>query len=386
MKILITGAHFTTAVAVVEELQKQSGVEIVYVGRRTTREGDRSPSVESEVLPKKGVRFIPIITGRLQRAFTIYTIPSLLKIPVGILQSIYILLKEKPNVILSFGGYVAVPIVIVGWLLSIPIIIHEQTLVSGLANTISSWFATKIAVSFESENSFNKEKTILTGNPLRREILDQSRGAKLSEACDPPDLNPLRGELGSHLGIFEEARKEKLPVVFITGGNQGSHLVNLAVEGCLEKLTKIACVVHQTGDSKFKDFERLEKLQSKRYLVRKFIFEEMPYLLRNSDLVVSRAGINTLTELAYFGTPTLVIPLPYLYKDEQNKNAKFFEKLGLTKILPQSKLSVNNLLENIKEMLKNVDELKKNAKEAKKVVIPDAAKRLVLETMLLKNN
>src|SRR3990167_5082544 len=160
MKILVTGAHFTTAVAVIEELknlpagrQEQKDIDIVYVGRKTTREGDSSHSVESQVLPQLGVKFISIITGRLQRAFTIYTFSSLLKIPIGFLQSFFILLKEKPDVILSFGGYVAVPLVIAGWLLSIPIIIHEQTLVSGLANTISSFFADKVAVSFENDNN-----------------------------------------------------------------------------------------------------------------------------------------------------------------------------------------------------------------------------------------
>ena len=172
MRILLTGTHFTTAAATIPELQKFHDVKLVYVGRKTTKEGDSTPSVESIELPKLGVKFIPITTGRLQRSFTLYTIPSLLKIPVGFIQALFIILKEKPDVVLSFGGYVGVPIVFWAWLFSIPVIIHEQTLVSGLANTISSWFADKIAVSFESDDSFNGEKVILTGNPIRQEILD----------------------------------------------------------------------------------------------------------------------------------------------------------------------------------------------------------------------
>src|SRR3989344_6440377 len=185
MKVLITGAHFTTAVAVIEELknlsalpyrqaggrQDKENIEIVYVGRKTTMEGDSSPSAESQILPKMGVKFIPIVAGRLQRSFTLYTVPALLKIPVGFLQSIYIILREKPDVVVSFGGYVGVPVVFVSWLWSIPILIHEQTLVSGLANKISGLFADKVAVSFNMEHSFNKEKVILTGNPIRKEIL-----------------------------------------------------------------------------------------------------------------------------------------------------------------------------------------------------------------------
>lgn len=358
MKILITGAHFTPAVAVIEELKKNYKAEVVYVGRKTTLEGDNTPSQESQILPKLGVKFIPIITGRLQREFTKYSVPSLLKIPIGFMQALLIILKEKPDVVLSYGGYVAVPVVIAGWLFSVPVIVHEQTLVSGLANRISSFFAEKIALSFSGDHRFNQQKTVLTGNPIRKEIL----GVKLSHS-----------------------RRVK-PLILITGGNQGSHIINLAVEESLDKLTKIASIIHVTGDNRFHDFERLQKLQQERYLVRKWIGEEYGAILKKVDLVVSRAGINTLTELAYLGIPALVIPIPYLYQDEQNKNAKFFENLGGYKILPQSKLSPDTLLKNIKICLKDLDQLKVSAKEAKKAIFPAAAKRLALETTLLAYN
>lgn len=369
MKILLTGAHFTPAVAVVEEFKKIDGVEIVYVGRGTTLEGDQTQSVESKIIPALGIKYIPITTGRLQREFTPYTILSLLKIPVGFIQALVIILSEKPDVILSFGGYVAVPLVFVGWLFSIPVIVHEQTLVSGLANQISALFASKIALSFKngprSEVGKTDERTIITGNPIRSIILD---GVKLTHP---------RGVLRRHR-----------PVILITGGNQGSHIINKTVEECLTKLTKIANVIHVTGDNKFKDFERLEGLGEAeglegQYKVLEWIGKEYGALLQKVDFVVSRAGINTLTELAYIGKPTLVIPIPYLYQDEQMKNAKYFERLGLVKILPQSKLSAASLMENIKIMLKNLDRLKQKAKNAKKAIIPDAAKRLALETILL---
>lgn len=360
MKILITGTHFTPAVAVIEELKKIKGVEIVYVGRKTTKEGDKTLSVESQVLPSKGIKFIPIIAGRLQRAFTLYTIPSLLKIPIGFIQALIIILSEKPDVILSFGGYVAVPNVIIGWFFSIPIIIHEQSFVSGLANKICSVFADKIAVSFE-KNANKSEKIVLTGNPIRRDIVER------------------RDRSGRHQG---------LPTILILGGNQGSHVINLAIEGCIAKLTKVAYVIHVTGDNKFGDFERLEELGEeeklgKRYVVKKWLGEEYSAILQNADLVISRAGINTLMELAYLGKSALVIPIPYLYQDEQNKNAKFFEELKLVKILPQSTLSSEVLFQNVKNTLKNIKVLREAARGAQSVIIPDAAKRLALETILL---
>lgn len=354
MKILITGVHFTPAVAVIEELKKFKGAEIVYVGRKTTLEGDNALSVESGVFPKLGVKFIPITTGRLQRSFTVYTIFSIFKIPLGFLQAFWIILKQKPDVLLSFGGYVAVPLVFIAWLFSIPVIVHEQTLVAGLANRISGFFAAKIAVSFPIKYPYPEEKTAVTGNPMRREIKDAKNISK-------------RGK----------------PTILVTGGNQGSHVINMAVEECLDKLTKIVKVVHQTGDSKFGDYDRLKQKQNENYRVEKFMSNGWGHLLQECDLAVSRAGINTLSELAYLGKPVLVIPIAG--HPEQNTNARYFEKLGLAKILPQSKLSGGNLLLNIKKMLKNLNQLKIKAGSFKKNIIKDGAKKLALETVLLKS-
>lgn len=370
MKIIITGSHFTPAQAVIEELKKDKNVQIVYFGRKYTREGDKSPSVESQVLPGLGVKFIPVIAGRLQRSFTIHTLPSLIKIPVGFLQAFYLLLRERPNVILSFGGYSAVPTVISAWLLSIPIIIHEQTLVPGLANTISSWFADKIAVSFKENEFFKKNRVVVTGNPMRKELFGNTKSADFDK-------------------ILADAKKEKLPVILITGGNQGSHLINQTVFNCLDQLNKKAYIIHQTGDSKFNDFEKLEEARQRlkysgRYKVRKWIDGgDFGVILKNTDLVVSRAGINTLLELAYFSVPTLVIPIPYIYKNEQMVNARFFEKLGLVKILLQDDTNAKTLEENINQMIDRLPQLRQGAEGAKSLANSDAAKRLALETMLL---
>lgn len=366
MKILITGAHFTPAVAVIEELKKYKDVEIVYVGRKTTLEGDNTKSQESRILPTLGVKFISIISGRLQRTFTIYTIPSLFKIPIGFIQSLFIILKEKPDVVLSFGGYVAVPLVISAWLFSIPTIIHEQSLVAGLANKISSFFADKIAISFNQRPKFNGKPTVLTGNPIRHVIFESGTDRQFR--------------------IFNVAKKEKLPVILVSCGNQGSHIINLAIEKSLVSLTKIACIIHITGDNKYDDFGRLGKLGESgkiggRYLAKKWVGKEYGNVLSKVDLVISRAGINTLTELAYIGKPALIIPIPF--QEEQSRNARYFEEIGLAKVLPQSKLTVKCLLVNIKSMLADLTSLKKRAQKSKKIIIPDAAKRIALETVLL---
>lgn len=376
MKILITGSHFTPAQAVITELLTDQDIKIVYIGRSYTREGDKTPSVESQVLPKLGVKFLSITTGRLQRSFTKFTVPSLLKIPLGFIQAFYYLVSEQPDVVLSFGGYVAVPIVIVAWLLSIPIIIHEQTLISGLANSISSLFADKVAVSFENGRNFRGKKVVVTGNPIRSEILAAYYGN-----------NSKTGEKIKN--FIKRAEKNKLPVILITGGNQGSHIINLVVEQSLSKLIKLGFIIHQTGDSGFKDFEHITQnlnlgSQGDRYLITKWIDgADMGFIFKHADLVVSRAGINTLSELSLFSIPAILIPLPYIHKDEQDVNAKYFQKLGLAQILPQSELKVEKFILEIRQALNNLKNFKSSAQMAKEVVILDAAKRLSLETVLL---
>lgn len=370
MKVLLTGAHFTPAQAVIEELKKIPDVEIIYIGRKNTLEGDKAVSLESQILPSLGVKFYPIFAGRLRRSLDIYTLISLIKIPIGFVQSFYILTKEAPDVVLSCGGYVGLPVVISAWALSIPIIVHEQTLISGLANTISNLFADKVAVSFKKKYSFSSDKLILTGNPIRKEILD------------PKDKPPQEV-----LSLLSQAKKEGLRILYITGGNQGSHVINEAVAGVLDQLTQKFVVVHQTGDSKFKDYDKLVDLRLKskypeRYLVYKwFTRPGQGYLLRNVDIAVSRAGVNTLLELAYLKIPTVIIPLPFVLKDEQTKNATFFKQIGLGEVLPQSRLNGTNLLNEVKKILASLDSYKEKAIQAKAEVLLNASEKLVQEIL-----
>lgn len=372
MKVLITGTHFTPALAVINELKKVNTVDILYVGRKTTREGDKTASVESSILPNLGVKYLTITAGRFQRSFTVYTIPSLLKIPLGVIQALMIISTEKPDVILSFGGYVSFPIVLAGWLCSIPVIIHEQTLIPSLANRISAIFAQKIAVSFNRKFPYSDKKKILTGNPIRSELLESSKdGSK--------KIN----------NFIRESFKKQLPLIYITGGNQGSHIINETVEGILVELSKITYVIHQTGDSRYKDYERISSLVKRlkledKVLIYKWIDTfDLRLVLTKADLVVSRAGINTLMELAYFNVPALVIPYPFLYQDEQLVNARYFEKGGLIKILPQSDLSGKELLQRIEKLLKNRREKVKTQGTNSELIVKDAAKRLAIETITL---
>lgn len=343
MKIAIIGGHLTPALSVIEELPQDANT--IYIGRKHALEGDSAVSLEYETITKKGIPFYNLKTGRIQRKPTRHTIPSLAKIPIGFFQSFKILRKFKPDVVVGFGGYVSFPVIVAANVLNIPILIHEQTTEAGAANKNAAKFAQKICISFEtSKKYFPKEKTILTGNPIRKSILESKNK-------------------------FDKS--ENIPLIYITGGSLGSHFINLLVSGCLSKLLDEFIVVHQTGGAtEFNDFEKLSILKDglnknqDRYILSKyFSTEEIGGILNASDLVISRAGINTVSELIVLRKPAFLIPLPVSQKDEQLKNAMYVEKIGLGKVVEQKDLNSEIFLSKINEMMNNIGKYKINTKE-----------------------
>lgn len=364
MKIVLIGGHLSPLLSVIQGLKKQKEIEILVIGRKYALEGDKALSLEYQAIIDSGFLFKTITTGRLQRKWTRYTLLSLLKFPYGLIQSYLILKNFKPDVILSFGGYVALPVILASFILKIPIVIHEQTLGAGFSNRITSFLAKKVLISWESSRKFfPKRKTILVGNPLRSEIIDSSQSL-----------------------LFNFKNDKKLPIICIMGGSLGSHAINLLVEDCIKNLLNQYIIFHQTGDAKkYQDFDRLQKFRENlkeefqvRYFLTKFIKpEEIGSILRKADLVVSRSGINSIAEFIYLGKPTVLIPLPFSQNHEQLENALFLEKLGLGKVLDQEKISSSQLCNVINSMGKNLEQYKSKAKEAKKVIKEDAVEKII---------
>lgn len=372
MKVLIAvggGGHFSPALAVIEQMPKDW--DAVLVGRKFTFEGDTALSLEYQTAKRLGLQFETITTGRLQRKFTQHTLSSLMKMPVGILQAKKILARCKPDVILSFGGYVSVPVVLAAAASRVPIVIHEQTLHAGLANKLASRFATKICISWEqSAEFFPKEKIVLTGNPLRKEFINVEGNSGIKKTSN------------------------SLPLIYVTGGSGGAHGINLLIEGCLEKLLEKFQLFLQTGNAvEFGDFDRLEKIKSelqdssqKNYKAVKFVApEKVLGIMRLADLVISRSGINTVTELLYLGKPCLFIPLPYGQHNEQLANAEFVKKIGLAEIVDQLVTAPDDLFDKVSMMVAHLDQYEKNKSEAKKLIHPNAAERIIKEVQKIVN-
>jgi len=346
MKVVIVGGHLSPALAVIEKLGNE---DIFYIGRRYTFEGDKALSLEYQEIEKLKIPFFTINAARLQRKFTKHTLPSLVKFPIGFTQSYKILNRIKPDVVLGFGGYLSLPVIIAASFLRIPVVIHEQTLEAGFANKLVSGFAKKICVSWKSsENYFPKEKVVLTGNPIKQAIIN-AKNRKNEES--------------------------KMPMIYITGGSAGAHALNLLVEQTLNSLLQRYMVFHQTGGSEiYKDFERLEKRRSERYECKKFLTsEEAALAMSKADLVVGRAGINTVTELIYLQKPCFLIPIPVGQKNEQLKNAKFVKSLGLGEFVEQYPLTPDLFISTISSMLSNIA----NYKLKEEVLVKGAAEKIL---------
>jgi len=335
-RIVITGGHHSSALPVIKELKKRfPKLEIFWFGHKYSLAGSKNPSLEYQEITDLGILFTDLKAGKFYKT---YNPNRLLRIPFGFMQSLHLLKKLKPDAVLSFGGYLAVPVVIAAWILKIPSVSHEQTVVTGYANKLISLFAKKVLYTWpQSLEHLPKHKSVMTGLPLREEV-------------------------------FESRKKDfiiqnRKPTIFITAGKSGSHIINIAVLKILEDLLKIANVIHQTGDhSKYQDFSKLEEEYEKfktkvegTYYLRKFIYADtIGDAFHAADIIVSRAGAHTCYEIMHLGKPGILVPIPWASHNEQNENAQVVKDLGLVEVVPEDKIKDEKyFLEVIKEVLEN---------------------------------
>jgi UDP-N-acetylglucosamine--N-acetylmuramyl-(pentapeptide) pyrophosphoryl-undecaprenol N-acetylglucosamine transferase len=341
MKCLITGGHITPALSVIDSIQDHyPDWKIVFVGRKVALEGSTSQSEEYRLITERSIPFISITAGRIRRFLSIGTILSILKIPIGFIQAIIIVSREKPDCILSFGGYVGLPLVIAGWMQRIPVVIHEQTAVVGLSNRIASWFATKICVSMaQTKIQFSKQKVVVTGLPIRASIFH------------PPQTPTV---------VFPKGK----PIIYITGGATGAQSVNELLYPIIGKLVTRFVVVHQVGRSWISKAKKvrlgLRGDKRGRYIVCPYMDENNhAWFLQHAALFVGRSGANTVAEVGVVGIPALFLPLPWSAGNEQYFNAKVLEDAHKAKILDQKLMTPQLLLSEILTCYENRNTYKK---------------------------
>lgn len=364
MKIVITGGHPAPALALIDSIRAHKDhaqTAIVFVGRKYNNERERTLSYEYKEIKARSIPFIHLVTGRLTRLVSLRTLRSLLLVPVGFVNAYLMLKQERPDVVMSFGGYLALPVAYAAYIMKIPVYTHEQTIHPGLANRLIAKVASNVFVSFEESVQYFKNKNIVvTGNIVRDAIFE------VQEKLFPLDKSKN--------------------VIYVTGGSLGSHSVNIHIEKLLPELLKKYTVVHQTGNlSEYNDFKRLWQLREElpdelknRYFVTEHVSAaQIGYMYAKADLVIGRSGANTLFEIIALQKPAILIPLPWSAHNEQQKQAELLEKAGVARIFQQNKKS-EELLALIQSMMKELPQYQLQYKTLSKRYVRNAAE-LVME-------
>ena len=336
-KIIMTGGgtagHVTPNLALVPKL-KEKGFDIKYIGSKD--------GIEKEIIKDANIPYYEISSGKLRRYFDFKNFSDPFKVMKGVLEASKILKKEKPDIIFSKGGFVAVPVVIAASMKNIPVVSHESDLTPGLANKLSAPFCTKLCVTFrESLNYIKDNKGVLTGTPIREEILNGS-AIKGKEIC---------------------GFKNNKEIILVIGGSLGAKSINEAVRSNLDEILTNYNIIHICGKN------NLDKNLNNKcgYVQFEYVKEDLPHLLKATDYVISRAGANVIFELLALRKPTLLIPLSKkISRGDQILNANSFKKEGYSIILDEDQMIENNknLLLKLKELKENKNILIENMKKS----------------------
>jgi len=341
-----TGGHLFPGIAIARELEKRfEEKEILFVvGHR---------KMESDLLTRYGYRVTSIdvegLKGRgWKKGFSV-----MVKLPKSIFQSASIIKKFSPSLVLGVGGYSAGPVCLTARFMGIPTAIHEQNSYPGLTNRLLSRVVGQILISFEeSRTHFKVNSVFLTGNPVRDELF-------------------------SHDRMEPEGRKTF--TILVVGGSQGATAINKSFAETLEYLNargRNPAVIHQTGET---DYERVVidyRDRGLRAELSPFI-QDMTAAYNRADLVVSRAGATTISELAALGKPSILVPYPYAANQHQEINARSLVGAGGAEMIRQSDLTAETLAQVLIKYMDNPSALKKMGTCTKKMAHPNAAKVIV---------
>ncbi|MBS0290563.1 MAG: undecaprenyldiphospho-muramoylpentapeptide beta-N-acetylglucosaminyltransferase [Proteobacteria bacterium] len=344
-KVLImaggTGGHVMPALAVARYLQAQ-GFNLHWLG---TRHG-----FEARFIPQTGIPISYIDIQGLRRTHWFSWFMAPWRLTKALVQAAHIVLKERPNVVLSMGGYAAGPGALAAWLLRRPLVLHEQNAIAGWTNRLLSRFAKRILVAFPNVFAQIPQKVIFTGNPVREDIL----------ALDQPDLR--------------YAKREHVRVL-ILGGSQGAKILNEIVPQAIALFDKDKrpVVWHQTGQNNLEQTKAEYNQKGITAQITDFI-QDMAQAYVWADIVICRSGALTVSEIAATGVCSILIPFPYAVDDHQTSNAQYLSAEGGAILLPQSILTVEMLYNLLQELTDNPHKRLKIAMASRKLAKPLATK------------
>ena len=323
-KIVLTGGgtagHVTPNIALMPELQK-NGYEIYYIGSYD--------GIEKKLIEELGIPYYGISSGKLRRYFDWKNFSDPFRVLKGFGQARKLLKQIQPDVVFSKGGFVTVPVALAAKKSHIPTIIHESDMTPGLANKLAIPAATKVCCNFPETVKYLPEgKAVLTGSPIRRELLSGNKLAALK---------------------FCNFTADK-PVLMIIGGSLGSVAVNTAIRNILPQLLKTFQVIHLCGQGNLDE----SFIGKQGYVQYEYIKQELADLFALADVVVSRAGANAICELLALRKPNLLIPLPAAAsRGDQLLNADSFKRQGFSKVLQEEEITDQLLLDTILDLYQN---------------------------------
>lgn len=322
-KIILTGGgtagHVTPNIALIPQL-KEAGYEIKYIGSKG--------GMETELVENAGLDYVGISSGKLRRYFSWKNFTDPFRVIKGYFQAKKVIKKFKPDIVFSKGGFVTVPVVFAANKYNIPVIIHESDMTPGLANRLAIKKATKVCHNFPETAKYLGAKAVHTGSPIRAELFTGNKVTAL-DMC----------------GFT--ANK---PVIMVTGGSLGAENVNKLVRAALPELLKDFQVAHLCGKGKLDE----SLVGTEGYAQFEYISEEMKDFFAMADLIISRAGANSICEISALKKPNILIPLSAnASRGDQILNAKSYKKQGFSEVLDEDVATKDDLISTVHKVFEN---------------------------------
>lgn len=355
-----TGGHLFPGIAIAQEVMTRSPKnKVLFVSS--------GKPFEKDILSKNGFKHITISSGGIKRLSLQQQFRSAIKIPKGILQSVFILKTFKPSIVIGVGSYSAGPVVIGAWLMRIIVVLHEQNTIPGITNRILSYFAKRIYISFEdTKQRLKSRKVYYTGNPVRKGFLEQAAVSNRTHK--------------------NSSDKKNLFTILILGGSQGAHALNMAV---IESLTHLKdngnfFFIHQTGVQDEREVKHAYQSLNISSVIQAF-FDDMVQQYKQADLVICRSGATTVAEITAMGKSAIFVPYPFAADNHQAVNAKSLANIGAAEMILEKDLCTKLLTRRIEYYASHPDALSLMAAKAKQMGRPEAAKIIVDDCLRLLN-
>jgi UDP-N-acetylglucosamine--N-acetylmuramyl-(pentapeptide) pyrophosphoryl-undecaprenol N-acetylglucosamine transferase len=350
-----TGGHIYPALAIINKLkQLNNNLDVLYIGNT-----DR---MEKDIIPSLGIPFKGIEMSGMNRKNPLKNISVYVKYKRAYEEALKIVGEYKPDIVIGVGGYISLPVIKAAHTLGIKSIIHEQNAIPGLSNRILSKYTDKICVSLpNSVKYFPKDKVIYTGNPRSEEIID---------------IKTIRKDT---LG-YDEAK----PLVIFVMGSLGSTTMTTKIKELIPKFKdKTYQVLIITGKAYYDDYKDIEVSSNVKLMP---FYNDLIALMKDSNLMVSRAGASTIAEITAIGIPSILVPSPYVTHNHQYKNALELESIGASKIIEEKDFTSNIVLSTIDNILSNKELYNKMHEASLKLGVKDSATKICREIEAMVND